>query len=311
MGAAVLFVDDEESILELAQALFEERSLEIITASSPQQAIELVRKTEIAVMVSDNRMPGMSGIELLTRVRLLSPDTVKILMTGYADLQTAVDAINRVEVFRFVAKPWDSRQMVEVVEDALERYRLIRSLKQGDEANVLSLVHALELKDPYTRGHSERVCEYALKLAGKIGISDLTAIKYGSWLHDCGKIGVSESILHYEGPLDEAELHVVRNHPLWGAEVARQARLSDEVVDIVLTHHERFDGKGYPVGLEGEDISLGARVVAVADVYDALTTDRPYRDAYAADQALEILKSMRATVLDPVLVDAFDEMLQA
>lgn len=311
MSATVLFVDDEESILELAQALLEQQGIDIITTASPQKALELVRKREIAVMVSDNRMPGLNGIELLSRVKLMSPDTVKILMTGYADLQTAVDAINRVEVFRFVAKPWDNRQLIEVVEDALKRYRLITSLRQGDEANVLSLVHALELKDPYTRGHSERVCEYALKLARRVGITDLTAIKYGSWLHDCGKIGVSESILHYEGPLDEAELHVVRNHPLWGAEVARQARLADEVVDIVLTHHERFDGNGYPVGLGGEDISLGARVVAVADVYDALTTDRPYRDAYAADKALEILKSMRSTVLDPALVDVFDELLQA
>lgn len=311
MGETVLFVDDSEETLELARDLFEQRNISVVTTSSPQKALELARKSDLAVIVSDNCMPDMSGIELLSKVKVMAPDTVKILMTGFADFQTAVEAINRVEVFRFVPKPWDNRQLVEVVEDALKRHRLIGSLKQGDDASVRSLVHALELKDPYTRGHSERVCEYALKLAGRVGVVDLTAIKYGSWLHDCGKIGVAESILHYEGPLDEAELHVVRNHPLWGAEVARQARLSDEVVDIVLTHHERYDGKGYPVGIGGEDISLGARVVAVADVYDALTTDRPYRDAYPVEKALEILRSMRATVLDPQLVDAFGELVQA
>ncbi len=310
MQEKILFVDDEPYILEVAEILFAEQGINILTASNAKEALEKIRKNEIAVLVSDNCMPGMKGIEMLSQVKVISPDTVKILMTGYADLETAIEAINRVEVFRFIAKPWQNRQLLEIVEDALKRYRLVKSLKRGDENSVLSLVHALELKDPYTRGHSERVSKYSLMIAERLGLAELSAIRYGSWLHDCGKIGVSENILHYEGPLEEAELHIVRNHPLWGAEVARQAMLPDLVVNIVLSHHERYDGKGYPAGLEGEDIPVEARVVAVADVYDALTTDRPYRDAYEPEKALEILRSMSGNVLDPEIVAIFEPLIR-
>ncbi|MEA2100990.1 MAG: response regulator [Thermodesulfobacteriota bacterium] len=303
----ILFVDDEEYIIELARMLFEDRDMNVLTAMDAESALDVVRTNEIAVLISDNLMPGMNGLDLLSRVRTISPDTVKILMTGFADLDTALDAINRVEVFRFVVKPWENRQMVDLVDDALYRYWLIKSLKKGDEGTMLSLVHALELKDPYTKGHSERVAGYAVRIAEQMGLSvnEKREIKYGSWLHDFGKIGVSEAILNQEGPLNDAERHVINNHPSWGAEVARQAGLSDMMVNIILSHHERFDGKGYPNGLKGEDIPLGARIVCVADIYDALTTNRPYRDAYGIDKALELVISMKDNVLDPAVVDAF------
>ncbi len=311
MAEKVLFVDDEEFILDIAEALFADRGIDVLTANNAQDALKTVRNNEIAVLVSDNCMPGMKGMDLLSQVKVISPDTVKILMTGFADLDTAIEAINRVEVFRFIAKPWDNRQLVDVVEEALKRYGLIRSLKQGDEASVFSLVTALELKDPYTRGHSERVAEYALMIAEAMELKNIKEIRIGSWLHDCGKIGVSENILHYEGPLDEAELHIVRNHPMWGAEVARHAMLPDLIVNIVMCHHERYDGKGYPVGIKSDEIPIEARVVAVADVYDALTTKRPYRDAYDMDKALEILRSMSGNVLDPEIVRIFDPLVRA
>ncbi|MGO9148040.1 MAG: HD-GYP domain-containing protein [Desulfomonilia bacterium] len=307
MAEEILFVDDEEYILDIAQQIFAERDITILTAQSADEALDLVKKHEIAVLVSDNHMPGMKGIDLLSKVKAISPDTVKILMTGFADLETALDAINRVEVFRFIVKPWENTQLVGLVEDALERYRLIKSILQGDENTMRSLVHALELKDPYTRGHSERVAGYALMIAAHLGLSEeaLTSIRYGSWLHDCGKIGVSENILNYEGPLDETEIHVIRNHPLWGADVARKGHLTGIIVDIILSHHERYDGKGYPSGLRGEEIPLHARIVSVADIYDALTTERPYRMAYTRERALEMLLSMKSNVLDPKLVDCF------
>jgi len=307
MQEHILFVDDEEFILDIAESIFAEEGIEILTAKSGQEALEKVKKYEIAVLVSDNHMPGMMGIDLLSRVKILSPDTVKILMTGFADLETAIDAINKVEVFRFIVKPWENTQLVELIKDALERYRLIKSIIKGDESTMLSLVHALELKDPYTKGHSVRVAQYALMIAEDMHISEenRAAIRNGSWLHDCGKIGVSENILNNEGPLDDAEMHIVRNHPMWGAEVARQARLSEVIVNIILSHHERYDGKGYPSGLTGDAIPIEARIVAVADIYDALTTERPYRKAYSVDKALEMLDSMKGNVLDPEIVDIF------
>lgn len=312
MAEHILFVDDEEFILDIAKSIFAEEGIEILTAANGEEALEKLRNHEVAVLVSDNHMPGMMGLELLSKVKNISPDTVKILMTGFADLETAIDAINRVEVFRFIVKPWENTQLVGLVQDAIKRYRLIKSIKTGDEATMLSLVHALELKDPYTRGHSERVAQYAVMIAQYLNLptENQTAIRYGSWLHDCGKIGVSESILNNEGPLDEAELHIVRNHPMWGAEVARQARLSEIIVNIILSHHERYDGKGYPTGLKETEIPTEARIVAVADIYDAITTERPYRKAYDMKRAIEMLVSMKGNILDPELVDIFCSLIE-
>jgi putative nucleotidyltransferase with HDIG domain len=311
MAEEILFVDDEEYILEIASQIFAERGRAILTARNAAEALDVVKTHEIAVLISDNHMPGMRGIDLLSRVKAISPDTVKILMTGFADLETALEAINRVEVFRFIVKPWENTQLVSLVEDALERYKLIRSIIKGDENTMLSLVHALELKDSYTRGHSERVGKYALLIARHLGLTEdvLTAIRYASWLHDCGKIGVSENILNNEGPLDEAEVHIIRNHPLRGADVARKARLSDIIVNTILSHHERYDGKGYPSGLQDGEIPFEARIVSVADIYDALTTERPYRKAYTPELALEMLISMKGNVLDPQLVDCFSSVV--
>ena len=311
MAEEILFVDDEEYILDIASQIFAERGISILTAKNAAEALDALRNHEIAVLISDNHMPGMRGIDLLSRVKAISPDTVKILMTGFADLETALEAINKVEVFRFIVKPWENTQLVDLVEDAFERYRLIKSIIKGDENTMLSLVHALELKDPYTRGHSERVASYALSIAQYLGLAEevLTAIRYASWLHDCGKIGVSENILNSEGPLDEAELHIIRNHPMWGADVARKARLSDIIVNTILSHHERYDGKGYPSGLQDGEIPFEARIISVADIYDALTTERPYRKAYTPERALEMLISMKGNVLDPQIVDCFSSVI--
>ncbi len=312
MAEDILFVDDEPFILDIVTHLFGERGMDVLTATDATTALEMVRSREIAVLVADNHMPLMRGIDLLSKVKVMSPDTVKILMTGFADLETALEAINRVEVYRFIVKPFENSQLVAVVEDALERYRLVRSILRGDHSTMRSLVHALELKDPYTRGHSERVASYAVMIAQRMGLDEdaQAAIRYGSWLHDCGKIGVSENILNFEGPLDEAEVHVIHNHPLWGADVARTGHLSRPVVNIILSHHERYDGKGYPSGLKGDEIPLEARIVSVADVYDALTTERPYRSAYTPQRALEMLESMKGNVLDPEIVDSFSSAIR-
>ncbi|HOJ13227.1 MAG TPA: response regulator [Deltaproteobacteria bacterium] len=312
MAEEILFVDDESVILDIVRQVFSERGKDILTAAGPMEALDIVRSNEVAVIVADNHMPGMTGIELLSRVKVISPDTVKIVMTGFADLETALEAINRAEVYRFVVKPFENEQLASLVEDALERYRLVKSIMRGDQSTMRSLVHALELKDPYTRGHSERVAEYAVLIARALGLAEdeQDAIRYGSWLHDCGKIGVSENILNYEGPLDEAEVHVIHNHPLWGADVARTGHLSRPIVNIILSHHERYDGKGYPLGLSGKDIPLEARIVSVADVYDALTTERPYRGAYSPERALEMLDSMKGTILDPEIVGCFAQAMK-
>lgn len=313
MSNSVLLVDDDPCILSSLRRLFEENDLLLFTASGGHEALEIVAREKPAVIVSDNMMPGMRGLDLLARVKRLSPDTVRVVMTAYADLDTAVQAINRSEAFRFVIKPWDDMELVRTVFECLDRHRLVATLRSGDEALVRSLIRTIELKDPYTRGHCERVATLADELAKEAGLGEgvRRAILFGSWLHDCGKIGVPEGVLTRGGPLESEEREIIMMHPLWGADVARQALLPEEVVEIILYHHERWDGKGYPCALRGEEIPVSARVVAVADVFDALNSDRPYRAAFSTARSLEEVRSLRGTYLDPRFADLLQNVLAA
>lgn len=303
----VIFVDDEEYIRNSIVRLFSGIDMHVLSASSAGEALSHFQREEIAVIVSDHQMPGMKGIDLLTKIREIFPDTMKILMTGYADLATAVDAINRGEVFRFITKPWEDDAFIQTVQEAITRYQIVQSLKKKDEATVLSLAQTIELKDPYTRGHCESVARYALMIADALHFSDerKKELRYGSWLHDCGKIGVPESILNKNGPLDECEFDIIRKHPRWGADVAVQAHMSENIVDIILHHHERYDGSGYPSGLQGHAIPHSARIVTIADVFDALTSDRPYRKGFDMEKSVEIIRMMEGNVFDPEILDVF------
>lgn len=304
----VLFVDDEQSIRNAIERMYLERDdVRCLFADSGQEGLNILAREEVWVVVSDYLMPGMRGIEFLSKVKGVRPDAVRIMMTAYADLSVAIDAINKSEAYRFVTKPWNNKELMDTVDEAMMRYQLIQSLGSADEAIYFSLAQTVELKDPYTKGHCDRVARYAVSLARAAGLAEnvINDIKHGSWLHDCGKIGVPEGVLNFPGRLSEDDLETVMQHPRWGSEVARQARMSDTVINIILYHHERFDGQGYPSGLEGEQIPIEARIVAIADVFDALYSDRPYRKAYDFDRTIEILHEMTETHFDHQLIELF------
>ncbi len=303
----ILLVDDEINILKSLERLLIEDDLDVLKARNGDEAIELLRKEEVAVLISDNQMPGMKGTELLSKVKQISPDVVKILLTGYADVETVMSAVNEGEVFRVLVKPWNDNVLKNAVEEALKRYQIIRSLKNADEPKMRSLAQAIELNDKYTKGHCDRVADCSLMIAEVLELSKeiKKEIKYGSWLHDCGKIGVPESILNSSIPLNEKELEIIRNHPVWGSYIAKKAQLSEVVINIIYCHHERFDGKGYPRGLQGNDIPIEARIVAVAECYDAITSKRPYREAYPEEKGIEIIRSLKGDHFDPEIVDIF------
>jgi response regulator RpfG family c-di-GMP phosphodiesterase len=311
MGETVLFVDDNELTLQVVRDLFANAEFRVLTCDDPLAARELLLNEEIAVVVSDNIMPGMSGLELLSDLSDYAPDTVKVLMSAYADLSSALAAINRSEVFRFILKPWEPEDLVETVDICLQRHRLVKSMRHENETILCSLAQTIELKDKSTRGHCDRVAVYALSIAEALGFSASRQreIKFGSWLHDCGKIGVAEEILNGPGPLSETDFEIMKQHSLWGADVASKANLSETARNIIHYHHEYYDGNGYPAGLKGEEIPLEARIVAVADVFDALTSERSYRERYSREAAVEILRSMSGKVLDPGLVRTFLDIL--
>lgn len=304
-----LFVDGDASALRAIRRLFSDTAdIRLLYAASGEEALEIVRAEDVWLAVSENSLPDISGIELLERIRHISPTTGRILMTAHADLKTAIDAINISEAFRFIVKPWDSAVLKTMVNEALQRTEVIRELAHCEESSVSSIAQAIELKDPYTRGHCDRVAEYASTLATKIGLPEesIVHIKYGGWLHDCGKIGVPGSVLNFPGRLDEPSLKIIHRHPLWGAEIARQAGLPDNVVNMILYHHEKYDGTGYPYGLKGEEITLEARIVTIADVFDSLRTRRPYRAACTSDQVREIMEEM-SNFFDPHLMELFQD----
>jgi putative nucleotidyltransferase with HDIG domain len=310
MMNTVLFVDNEKSILNSIDSIFIDSDIRVLKADTAQKALDIISQESIAVIVSDNQVPGMNGNALLSRINEISPDTVRVMITGYADLQTAVDALNSGEIFRFIIKPCQNDSLIKAVQEALEQYWIIHSLRSTDENTLLSLAEAVELKDGYTRGHCQRVAEYALIIASEINMSgdSVKAIRRGSWLHDCGKIGVPEDILNKNGPLDPEEFEIIKNHPKWGADAARKAALSRPIYNIIHFHHERYDGSGYPAGLKEDEIPFEVRIVTVADVYDALTSDRPYRDKYSIDKAIDIMRIMRGTAFDPDILDLFLDM---
>jgi putative nucleotidyltransferase with HDIG domain len=305
--SSVLIVDDELPVLSSLTRLFQEEDWQVFTAESPETAKTILASQEIAVLLSDYHMPRTSGLELLKEAKERWPDTVRIIMTGFAELDLAVQAINEGEIFKFVVKPWNDDELLAIIRDAINRFHVTRAMRSDDEATLRSLAQTIELKDVYTRGHCDRVARYALLLAERLDLSEERKrhIRHGCWLHDCGKIGVPESILNKKGKLTTEEFGIVKKHPTWGMEVARQAGLNQTVLDIIHFHHECFDGTGYPNGLAGKAIPLEPRLAAIADVYDALTTKRSYREQFTKNKALSIMESQAGKGFDPELLALF------
>lgn len=315
----ILIVDDEPFIINALKRLLVDHDFTVLSAGNAEDGLALIQQHSVNVVISDYCMPGRSGVEFLSQVKLVSPTTERMLMTAYATVDTAVEAINRGEIFRFILKPWDNATLLSAIEDCLMHHRLLNTLKLGEEAMFHTVARMVELKDPYTRGHCKRVADCSVAMADLLGLNATLRkeILWGSWLHDCGKVGVPEQVLNFPGKLSDDDLKFIHMHPEWGASVVSQAGLSRQVVNIVLYHHEHYSGTGYPFGLKGENIPLEARIVAVADVFDALGTDRPYRRGFPREKVKAIMGEMTPSVLDPKLytllfdnvdrIDAYDD----
>ncbi len=328
--ARVLYVDDEPSLCRAFARLFrQDAKVVVATASSPQEALILLDAEQFDVIVSDLRMPGMSGIELLAKGRRMRPEMRRLLVSGFADFESALDAINEVGVDRMLVKPWDIGELRTAVHGAAEHAFLQREnirmtaelRRRGEElaainqkldalveertSNLLDgLVSALDMRDSETQWHSRRVGRYARRLAEEYGITgrDLDDIERGATLHDIGKIGVRDAVLLKPGPLDEQEWVEMRRHPALGYEILRGINFLERARMIPLHHQEKWNGTGYPARLKGEEICIGARIFAVVDTYDAITSDRPYRKSSSYDIARSEIAKCTGTQLDPAVV---------
>jgi len=322
-GSSILVVDDERSIARLLERFLKRLGYDAAAVSNVEEAIEKITRTEFALVITDLRMPGASGLDLLLEVRARSPDTRLIMMSGNADVPSAASAIDR-GIDSLVIKPFGLDEIRERVEDALQRRRRemdsvrerqvlefrVREREQESRSLVLRAAHSLaaavDVKDAYTAGHAIRVSSYAVTLAEHIGSIDLDAFRLGADLHDVGKIGIPDEVLNKPGRLTTEEMDRVREHPAAGAHILKPLIDDPLVIGMVRWHHERWDGNGYPDGLAERDVPLPARILAVADTLDAMTSRRPYREGMPWQDAVEELLRHAGTQFDPEVVAAFD-----
>jgi len=322
--ARVLIVDDEETVREILRRTLSQEGYSCVTACDADNALDLMDGDSIDLVLSDIMMPGRSGIDLLGEVREKSPDTAMIMVTAVADTQTAINAM-KLGAYDYVTKPFNLVEVLMSVDRALEKRNLLvsnREYKINLEKKVeeqteeiretflgvlMALAEALDAKDTYTYGHSKRVTEIAVTLGHELGLASeaIDKIRLVGLMHDIGKIGVPEEILLKPGKLTDEEFDRIKEHSAAGEKILKPIIRDKEILAMVRYHHERYSGGGYPEGITKEDIPLGARIIAIADAYDSMTSNRPYREAMSPETARNQLLANRGSQFDPELVDMF------
>jgi len=320
----ILVVDDESANLRLLKRVLSDE-YEVIEALNGTEGLNLLKEHDFSLIITDQRMPGITGVQLLEQSIDFRPQAIKILLTGYTDVQALIDAINSGKVYKYIPKPWDANDLKLTVRRALEAYELkeknerllaelrdtLAQLEEVSMGTIRALADALDAKCDYTSGHSLRVSRYAVGIARQMNLppDEQKDIELAGILHDIGKIGVPEIILWKPDRLNPDEQSVMSNHPLKSAQIIGELNGLGRVRKYVLHHHEYMDGSGYPDHLAGEDIPLGSRIILVADAYDAMTTDRPYRKAIGHERAAVELRKHAGKQFDPKIVEALLAMV--
>jgi putative nucleotidyltransferase with HDIG domain len=320
----ILLVDDEEMIRRLLYKKLSAEGYRCQQAASAEQALEKLKEDSIELVILDIKMPGKSGVELLPEIKAKYPDTAVVMATAVDDANTAINCM-KAGAYNYINKPFNLEEVSFSVRRALEKRRLElenrdyqQHLEQKVEEQaqkirasffnaVTALAYALEAKDVYTSGHSQRVTEISVAIAKELGLpkESIEKIRLAGLVHDIGKIGVRESVLNKPGSLSEEEYEHVRLHSQTGEHILKPLVGDKEILKAVRHHHERYDGAGYPDGLKGERIPLLARIIAVADTFDAMTSERPYRKALTKEAACAEVERCRGTQFDPEAADAF------
>lgn len=336
----VLITDDDPAIQKVLSLGLQRADFDVKIAHNGQEALDLLADNGMdpECILLDIRMPVMNGLVALPKIRALKPMTPVIMLTAYNDLSTGLEAMKN-GAFDYLVKPSRLDHIVEVVNRAIKYRSIIKEKEEQDRKNaeyqssleksvqsqmtelkdtyeklqqanfqtVLALAEAIEAKDSYTQGHCQRVSRLSLRIARQLGLpKDMEQpLQYAALLHDIGKIGIPERILNKKGPLDEEEMEVIKMHPLIGAQILSIMDFFAPAINGVRHHHERWDGKGYPDGVAAEAIDPLARIIALADTFDAMATTRPYRNSKGLDEILLEIRAERGKQFSPVVVDAF------
>ncbi|HEX7364992.1 MAG TPA: HD domain-containing phosphohydrolase [Dehalococcoidia bacterium] len=343
--ANILIVDDEMRVREILSRKLTDDGFNCVTAADGNTALKMLKADSVELVLLDIMMPGKAGPEVLREIKAKYPDTAVIMVTAIADVQTAI-GLMRMGAYDYIIKPVELNVLTVSLDRALEKRKLVienrdyqqhleqrveeqtKKIRQSFLNSTTSLAYALEAKDKYTHGHSERVTEIAVAVAREMDAPKYIAekIKLAGLLHDVGKIGISEMILNKPGKLTDDEFELVKAHCEVGERILSPIIEDREILEMVRHHHERFDGRGYPDGLSGEQmtkgldiivvtdaysrvLSQGAMALAVADAYDAMTSDRPYRPAMLPEEAYAELIRGRGKQFAPVIVDTFISLM--
>src|SRR5437660_2871183 len=329
----LLIGDDEAEVRSMLNDLLRD-TYQCSQAPSAEEALAKLSERDYQWVISDITMSGMSGLEMIPQVKVISPDTVIVMISGMQTIESAINAL-RLGGFDYLMKPFDLRQAEAAVTRALEHHDLLAakrryenrleelvhqrtaeldealgSLENAYRSTLKALTAALETRDAETHGHSERVVSFSLRLGREYGLSasEMRALEFGSLLHDIGKIGVPDAILRKPAKLTDEEWERMREHPIHGQQILRGIKFLHGAAKVVAQHHEKWDGSGYPLGLKTEEIDICARIFSVADAFDAITSDRVYRQGRSYEAALGELHEWAGRQFDAEIDDAFHRM---
>ena len=324
-GYKIIVVDDEQGIVDSLSIFLKRSGYDFTGLTNPLEAIERVRNEHFDMMILDFMMDPIHGDEVVEEIRKFNKDLYILLLTGHKDLAPPLETIKRLEIQGYCEKSDKFDQLLLLIESgikSIEQMNTIKTInKQLHDKNeelerayldtIGILRQTVEAKDPYTRGHSDRVSEYSVLFGKKLGLDEKTLhiLKIGGLFHDIGKIGIPDSILLKESKLSDEEYSQIKNHPMIGVHMLGDAAIFTDILPIVKHHHERYDGRGYPSQLVGDDIPYVARIAAVADTFDAMTSKRSYRDSLPIDVVRAEIERCSGTQFDPNIAKVFLDIM--
>lgn len=324
-GYKIIVVDDEQGIVDSLSIFLKRSGYDFTGLTNPLEAIERVRNEHFDMMILDFMMDPIHGDEVVEEIRKFNKDLYILLLTGHKDLAPPLETIKRLEIQGYCEKSDKFDQLLLLIESgikSIEQMNTIKTInKQLHDKNeelerayldtIGILRQTVEAKDPYTRGHSDRVSEYSVLIGKKLGLDEKTLhiLKIGGLFHDIGKIGIQDSILLKESKLSDEEYSQIKNHPMIGVHMLGDAAIFTDILPIVKHHHERYDGRGYPSQLVGDDIPYVARIAAVADTFDAMTSKRSYRDSLPIDVVRAEIERCSGTQFDPNIAKVFLDIM--
>ena len=324
-GYKIIVVDDEQGIVDSLSIFLKRSGYDFTGLTNPLEAIERVRNEHFDMMILDFMMDPIHGDEVVEEIRKFNKELYILLLTGHKDLAPPLETIKRLEIQGYCEKSDKFDQLLLLIESgikSIEQMNTIKTInKQLHDKNeelerayldtIGILRQTVEAKDPYTRGHSDRVSEYSVLIGKKLGLDEKTLhiLKIGGLFHDIGKIGIPDSILLKESKLSDEEYSQIKNHPMIGVHMLGDAAIFTDILPIVKHHHERYDGRGYPSQLVGDDIPYVARIAAVADTFDAMTSKRSYRDSLPIDVVRAEIERCSGTQFDPNIAKVFLDIM--